>query len=388
MAVSRNLQVLELAGLRLDQPLLNCGELSASEARLASEARFHAIQNAVQAAIDRHVDLVVLHSEILSDHSAGGRAPWFLGRLLEDCEQSGLPVVWAERKHNAWMERFVPTPKNLTRMFPGEVHRLATSHGPVLLVASSATGEASPAWRDDAHTTIALGFGAGTRLNLDLDLDRSDLVLRGRSHSSDRIEDFAAAAVEGASAPLATLHTVRADRVHSAESLAVSPLGFMRVSCSLSANRVAGSLAEHLTEEVDAAAGRYFANHPQTQLLVVDLAVTGQCAVWSSLWDSERRQLLQTEIARQSRHPGCCVRLITPGTVAVEATQACAFTPVLNAIWIEATDRPTHAVRSLADLAPASVALADWSRDERIPVDHALAAEVRHACLHLLRSAS
>ncbi len=384
MAFSRNLQVLELSGLRLDQPLLHCGELSASEARLASEARFHAVEQAFQAAIDRNVDLVVLHSEILSERSAGGRAPWFLGRLIEACAQSGIPVVWAERQHNAWMERFVPTPTNLVRLLPDGVHHVATSYGPVRLVTGRAAVETSLTWRDDNHTTITLDFGSGSRI----DLDSSDLVLRERTHTSDRIEDFVATAVEGAAHPLATLHTVRADRAHSAESLAVSPLGFTRVSCSLSAHLVAGSLAEHLTEEVDSAAGRYFADHPQTQLLVVDLAVTGHGAVWSSLWDSERRQMLGAEITRLSRHPGCCVRSITPRVDGVEATRACAFTPVLNAIWTEATDRPAHAVRSLADIAPATVTLDDWSRDERIPVDHPLATEVRQACLHLLRSAS
>ena len=384
MAHLRNLQVLELSGLRLDQPLLNCGELNDSEARLASEARFHAVERAVQTAIDRHVDLVVLHSEILSEHSAGGRAPWFLGRLIETCERSGIPVVWAERKHNAWMERFVPSPTNLTRLLPGEVHRLATSHGPVRLVTGRAAIETSAAWRDDTLTTIALDFAAGTRL----DLDSCDLVLRERTHTSDQLDDLVAAAVEGASHPLATLHTVRADRAHSAESLAVSPLGVSRVSCSLSAHLVAESLAEHLTEEVDSAAGRYFADHPQTQLLVVDLAVTGQGAVWSSLWDAEHRQLLQSEITKQSRHPGCCVRSIIPLADGLETTRACAFTPVLNAIWTEATDRPVREVRSLADIAPSTVTLGDWSRDERIPVDHHLATEVRHACLHLLRSAS
>ena len=384
MALSRNLQVLELSGLRLDQPLLNCGELNASEARLASEARFQAVQSTFQTAIDRHVDLVILHSEILSDHSAGGRAPWFLERLIENCEQSGIPVVWAERQHNAWMERFVPTPKNLSRVLPGEVHRLATSHGPVQLMTGLVAVEMPLAWRDETHIMIAIDFGAGARL----DLERCDLVLREHTHSSDQIEDFVATAVEGASHPLATLHTLRVDLAHSAESLAVSPLGFTRVACSLSANLVAGSLAEHLTEEVDAAAGRYFADHPQTQLLVVDLAVTGQGAVWSSLWDSERRQWLQSEISRQSRHPGCCARSITPLADGVEATRACALTPVLNSIWSDATHRPHHAVRALADIVPESFTLGDWSCNERIPVDHPLATEVRHACLHLLRSAS
>ena len=384
MALSRDLQVLELSGLRLDQPLTHCGEWSSHETRLASEARFHTVERAFQTAIDRRVDLVVLHSEILTEHASGGRAPWFLARLIESCHSHNIPVIWMEPQHNGWMERYVPTPANLVRLVPGEVHRIATSAGPVALLTGLSARDASPLGRDSDHVTIGLHCGAGVRH----DLDDCDLVLREYPPSSDRIEDFVATAVEDASNPLVTLHTVRPDRANTRESLAVSSLGFTRVACSLSPLLTAGSLAEHLTEEVDAAAGRYFANHPQTQLLVVDLAIVGQGAVWDTLWNSERRESLRTEMTRLSRHPSCRVRSIAPVAGGAEAAQTCPFTPVLQAIWSEATDRPRHAVRSLADLAPASVALADWAKDQRIPVGHSLAAEVRHACLHLLRSAS
>ncbi len=384
MALSRDLRVLELSGLRLDQPLTHCGELNPHEARLASEARFHVAERAFHAAIERRVDLVILHSEILSDRSTGGRAPWFLGRLIESCHSHGIPVLWVEPQHNAWMERYVQAPANLVRMVPGEVHRIATSAGPVLLLAGHSARDASPLGRDPSHVTIGLHCGAGVRH----DLDVCDLVLSERPPSSDRIEDFVATAVEDSSNPLATLHTVRPDRANTREALALSPLGFTRVACSLSPHLTAGSLAEHLTEEVDAAAGRDFANHPQTQLLLVDLAVTGQGAVWDSLWNREHRASLVAEMAGLSRHPSCRVRSMAPVADGVQAARGCSFTPVLQSIWVDATDRSTHAIRSLADIAPASYTLGDWARDERIPVDHPLADEVRHACLHLLRSAS
>ncbi len=384
MAFSRNLEVLELSGLRLDQPLIHCGELSPSDVRLASEARFHAVQSAFQSAIDRHVDLVVLHSEILSERSAGGRAPWFLNRLIETCDQRGTSVVWAERQHNAWMGRFVSSPSTLIRMVPGEVRNVSTDHGFVLLRVGSTLASASPLLRDDACVKIGIDMRAGSRLGL----EDCDLVLHERTETRDAIEDFVAAARENASQPMAQLHTLRPDRSNTREVLAVSSLGFVKVSCSLSANLDEAHLAEHLTEEVDAAAGRYFADHPQTQLLVTDLAVSGHGTVWGSLWNSEQRQWLQSELTRLSRHPGCRVRTITPLADGTEASRVCAFAPVVNSIWAEATERPAHAVRSLADLAPTSIAMSDWDKDQGIPVNHALASEVRHACLHQLRSAS
>ena len=384
MALSRNLQLLEISGLRLDHPLTHCGELNSGEAQLASETRFHAVERAFQAAIEQRVDLIVLHSEILSDRSTGGRAPWFLGRLIESCQTHAIPVLWAEPQHNAWMERYVPLPANLVRMVPGEVHHLVTSAGPVLLLAGHSAREAFALGRDLAHITIGLHCGAGVWH----DLDVCDLVLRERPTASDRIEDFVATGQENSSHPLATLHTVRPDRATTHETLNVSPLGFTRMACSLSSHLTASSLAEHLTEEVDAAAGRYFAHHPQTQLLVVDLAISGQGAVWDTLWNSERRESLRTELTRLSRHPSCRVRAIVPVVEGVEATRVCPFTPVLQTIWSEATDRTNHEVRSLVDIVPPSLALGEWARDERIPIDHPLASEVRHACLHLLRSAS
>jgi hypothetical protein len=384
MALSRNLQVLELSGLRLDQPLTHCGELNSPETRLVSEARFHAVGQAFQAALDRRVDLVVLHSEILSDHSTGGRTPWFLGRLIESYHAQGIPILWAEPQHNAWMERYVPSPANLVRLVPGEVHRLVTSAGPVLLLAGHPARDTSPLGRDATQVTIGLHCGAGVRH----DIEVCDLVLRERLPVTDRIEDFVATTREDSVHPLATLHTVRPDRSNTRESLAVSPLGYTCVACSLSSQLTSESLPEHLSEEVDAAAGRYYANHPQTQLLIVDLTVTGHGAVWDSLWSSARRESLVSGLARHSRHPGCRVRTISPLADGSEVTRNCPFTPVLQTIWSEVTDHANHEVRSLADIVPDSFALGDWARGERIPVDHPLAAEVRHACLHLLRSAS
>ncbi len=384
MALSCNLQVLELSGLRLDQPLTGCGSLNASEAGLASEARFVAVQRAFQAALDRRVDLVVLHSDVLSKSSAGGRAPWFLAKMIESCSQRGIPVVWAEAKHNVWMERFVASPAWLVRAVPGDAHRVTTKAGAVLVHVGRPTSLRLPAGHDEVQAVIGLDCGTSSRL----DLDGCDLVLQRGGGSSDRIEDFVTATHAGEPHPLAALHTLRVDRANRCETLDTLPVGFTRVSCSLSSGLSANSLVEHFGDEIDAAAGRYFAAHPQTQLLLVDLSVTGHGAAWDSLWNRDDRQSLIDGLNERTRHPSCHVRSLEGLADGVEATRSCPFTPTLNAIWTESTARPVHAVRSLADLVPDSMALGDWSRHQPIPVDHSLAPEVRHACLHLLRSAS
>ena len=384
MALSRNLQVLELSGLRLDQPLTQCGRLSPSEIQLASEARFSAVQQAFQTAIDRRVDLVVMHSGMLTEESAGGRAPWYLARLIENCAARDIPVVWAERLHNSWMERFVTAPTNMIRMTAGDVRRVTTKSGVVLVQAGRPTTQTQKAWQDEVHATLGIDLGASSRL----DLETCDLVLHDRVEPSDLVDDFVAATRESQTTPLASLHTLRTDRANGRESLTLASLGLTRVSCSLSEGLSTNSLAEHLGEEVDAAAGRYLASQPQTQLVFIDLKVTGHGAAWDSLWSSDLRESLIAEMNRLTRHPVCHVRSIEAIADGVEAARACSFTPTLNAIWSESTARPTHAVRSLADLSPDSVALSDWSRHQPIPVDHPLAPEVRQACLHLLRSAS
>jgi hypothetical protein len=384
MALSRNLQVLEISGLRLDQILGSGGRLSPSEAQLVSEARFLSAQRAFQTALDRHVDLVVLHSEILSGESAGGRAPWFLSRLIDGAAQQGIAVVWVENQHNPWMERFVTAPPQLIRLVPGDVRRIETNVGAVLFQAGRAATQPLQSSHEWAHFAIGLDCGTQSRL----DLDRCDLMLHTQGRRSDQIEDFIAAAQAGHDQPLATLHLIRADRSHSSESLPVSPLGFMRVACSLSGKLAAGSLVEHLGEEVDAAAGQYFANSPQVQMLVVDLKVTGHGPAWDSLWSPDSRESLVSDINHRSRHPGCHLRAISAVADSIEVSRPCPYTPVIDAIWTETTARSSQATRSLADLAPESITLGDWSRHELIPMDHALAPEVRHACLHQLRSAS
>ena len=384
MALSRNLQVLEVSGLRLDQPLTQCGHLSLGEAQLASEARFVAVQRAFQKASERAVDLIVLHSEILSQQSAGGRAPWFLEKLIESCSQRGIPVVWVETQHNSWMERFVPTPSTLSRLVAGEVRRIETKSGAVLFHAGRPTPQALQVWQEEAHATIGLDFGTVSPI----DRDNCDLILQHRVHRSDRIEDFVASTQASDASPLATWHTLRIDRANGSETFSVSPLGYTRVTCSLSVDIAQGQLVENLGEEVDAAAGRYFAEYPQTQLLVVDLSVTGHGRVWDSLWSPDQRESMVSEMNRRTRHPGCHVRAITVLEDGVEANRVCSWTPTLHTIWTETTARPAHAALSLADLAPESLTLGDWARHQSIPVDHPLAPEVRHACLHLLRSAS
>ena len=202
------------------------------------------------------------------------------------------------------------------------------------------------------------------------------------------MDDFVASTHAGDSHPLATLHTLRTDRANSGETLSVSPLGFTSVTCSLSANLSASSLADSLGEEVDAAAGRYFASAPSTQLLIVDLHVIGHGPAWDSLWSPDHRESLTRELNRRTQHPGRRVRSMSVEPDGIEATRNCPWTPTLEAIWTEKTASPSHAIRSLADLAPESLTLGDWARHNPISVDHSLATEVREACLHLLRSAS
>lgn len=383
MALSRSFEVVEISGLRLDQPLTCCGNLSPAEAQVASQARYVAAQRAIQKAIDRHVDLIVLHSDILSQQSAGGRAPWFLGSLIENSSQHGIPVVWVEGQHNPWMEHFVPTPSQLVRMVTGDVRRVVTQSGALLVHAGNSSHQTLHTWHDDVQGIIGIDFGVVSPV----DRSHCDLVLHHRIQRSDHAEDFVASTQEADAPSLATLHTLRVDRANSCEQLNVASIGLTQVKCSLSIDVTEGKLAEQLGEEVDAAAGQYFANAPQTQLLIVDLNVSGHGRVWDSLWSPVHRESLIQEMNRRTRHPGCHVRTMSLNADLVESSRSCPWTPTLQAVWNDATAvGPTG--RSLADIAPESLSLGDWPRHQSIPVDHPLADEVRHACLHLLRSAS
>lgn len=383
MALSRSFEVVEISGLRLDQPLTRCGNLGPAEALVASQARYVAAQRAIQKAIDRHVDLIVLHSDILSQQSAGGRAPWFLGSLIENSCQHGIPVVWVEGQHNPWMGHFVPTPSQLIRMVTGDVRRVVTRSGALLVHAGNPSQQALHAWHDDVQGTIGIDFGVVSPV----DRNHCDLVLHHRIQRSDRAEDFVASTHEADAPSLATLHTLRVDRANSSEQLNVASIGWAQVKCSLSVDVIEGKLAEQLGEEVDAAAGRYFANAPQTQLLIVDLNVSGHGRVWDSLWSPDYRESLIHEMNRQTRHAGCHVRTMSLNADIVESSRSCPWTPTLHAVWNDVT-AVGRTGRSLADIAPESLSLGDWSRHQSIPTDHPLADEVRHACLHLLRSAS
>ncbi len=384
MALLRNFEVLEISGLRLDQPLTCCGSLTPSQARVASEARYVAVQRAFQKAFDRSVDLIVLHSDILSQESAGGRAPWFLNSLFDQSAQHGIPVVWAEGQHNPWMVHFVPSSLQLTRIVTGDVCRVVTRSGALLIHAGHPSSQALHAWHDDIQGTIGIDFGAVSPV----DHNQCDLVLKSRIHRSDRVEEYSRSTHEADAPALATLHTLRIDRANRSDLLSVSAVGLTSVICGLSVEESESRLAESLGEEVDAAAGRYFSSHPQTQLLIVDLSVTGHGRTWDSLWSPDHRDSLIHEMNTRTRHPGCHVRAISAEADGVEATRTCPWTPTLQAVWNETTTTASSSVRSLADLAPESLTLGEWSRHKPIPVDHPLADEVRHACLHLLRSAS
>ena len=383
MALSRNFEVVEISGLRLDQPLTCCGNLSSTEASVASTARFVAVQRAFQKAIDRHVDLIVLHSDILSQQSAGGRAPWLLGSLIEQSGQHGIPVIWVEGQHNPWMEHYVPNPSQLVRMVTGEVRRVVTRSGALLVHAGTPSTPVLHAWHDEVQGTIGIDLGVVSPV----DHSHCDLVLHHRIQRSDRVEDFVASTHDANAPSLATLHTLRVDRANSSEMLNVASIGLTQVRCSLGVDLTEDKLAEQLGEEVDAAAGRYFASAPQTQLLFVNLSVTGHGRVWDSLWSPDHRESLIHEMNRRTRHPGCHVRAMTLEADVVEATRSCPWTPTLQAVWNDATSAGSS-VWSLADIAPQSLSLGDWPRHQPIPTTHPLADEVRHACLHLLRSAS
>lgn len=374
MAISHDLQILELAGLRLDRPLTGCGEVAADDVRVAVDARLIAVRQAFQVAIDRRVELVVLHSEILSTESTAGRAPWFLARQIEACHERGIPVVWIERQHNEWMARFVDTPTNLIRMHPGDVRSIDTSSGPVQVVARLPV----PAERARIAQRRDVVIGWDVRTDREL-LDLCDLELSPRTLGTDQVDN-------ASSEPRVTLHTLKPLKANSATTLNVWPLGQLSVTCGVATTIPSTRVAEYLADEIDSAAGQYFATHPQTQLLLVDLVVTGQGGVDTPLWDHEQRELLRLELTRRSRHPGCRVRSVTPRAVSLPSDQK--FVPVIESIWSHKTDMAGRAALSLAEVASESVSAPDWARSHRVAADHPQSVEVRQSVLQLLRSAS
>lgn len=374
MAISRDLQILELAGLRLDRPLVGCGEVAADDIRVAVDARLIAVRQAFQAAIDHRVELVVLHSEILSTESTAGRAPWFLARQIEACRERGIPVVWIERQHNEWMARFVETPQNLIRMHPGEVRSIDTSCGPVQFVAGLPVPAERP--RLAQRRDVVIGWDVRTDREL---LELCDLDLSPRSCGTDQVDD-------SSSEPRVTLHTLKPLKANSAAALNVWPLGQLSVTCGVATTIPSGRLAEYLADEIDSAAGQYFATQPQTQLLMVDLAITGQGGIDAPLWDYEQRDQLRLDLTRRSRHPGCRVRSVTPRAVSLASDQK--FVPVIESIWSHKTDLAGRAALTLAEVASESVTAPDWAKSHRVAPDHPQSVEVRQSVLQLLRSAS
>lgn len=374
MGISRDLQILELSGLHLDRSLTGCGDATVDELRVAVEARLIALRQAFQAAIDRRVELVVLHSEVLTAASTAGRAPWFLARQIEACGERGIPIVWIERQHNDWMARFVDTPSDLTRMHPGEVRLIETSSGPVQVVA----GLPTPAERARLAQRREVVIGWDVRSDREL-LDLCDLDLVPQNSVTDRVDD-------PGTEPRVTLHTLKPQKANSAAALNVWPIGQISVACGVAATVPSGRRAEYLAEEIDSAAGQYFATHPQAQLLLVDLTITGPGEADHRLWDHDQRDQLRQELTRRSRHPGCRVRSVTARFASSESDSK--YVPLIESIWSLKTELAGRAAHSLAELASESVTAPDWARSQRVAPDHTQSVEVRQAVLQRLRSAS
>lgn len=366
MAVPREIQIIELAGLRLDRPLVRCGELGPEDRRVAVDAQLTATRQAFQSAIDRRVDLILMHSEILSADSSAGCAPWFLARQIEACQTRGIPVVWIERHHNDWMQRFVDTPANLFRVSLGEIRTIET-HGGLIQIAAGSPASADRVWLAERRETII-----GWDVPADHELrEVSDLILNAGDREA-----------------VARLHTLKPHHANSAEPLNIWPIGELSVTCGVSASVTEHRLADSLSEEIDAAAGRYFAAHPQTQLLLVDLIVRSPAAEssWEQLGNGEFQKQLRTELTRISRHPGCRIRSVTPRLISRDADHS--MVSLVDSIWNQGTNHPGHYSRLLSEVVPESVMAPDWTKSQRVVPDHPLSIGARESVIGLLRSAS
>lgn len=380
MALEPRIRLLELAHWHLDQPLTGCGELSATETAIASSAKFTAWQRAMQTGFDRSVDLVVLHSAILSRQSLAGRAPWFLGRWIEASVNRSIPVVWAETTHNEWMQRhWAALP--VTRLTPGESGVVATRSGRVRVVAGIDPG----ALQTDVAATIAITLGNEPKIQR----AAAELVLGDCLGQVDPLDDWTAA-TRGGTLSIANLHTTRREGPPDREPLAVSPVGLLRVDCSLSSTLREEALASALFDEVESASARHLATHPGLELLVVDLAITGQGRAWETLADRDGRAKLRASIDRQRSlktgpHSRWRLRAIHLSDAASDTT--CQYTPIVTAIWNEATLRPSQGIQRMADLIPEAVSVDHWARTETVSHDHRLAGEAQRAAIAQLRAA-
>lgn len=373
MAITRESQILEISGLRLDQSLVGCGQLNSHDAHLASESRFVTTERAFRIAAERRVDVIVMHSNMLSPNSAAGRAPWFLARCIERCSE--IPVVWIEESHNPWMSRYVDSPANLTRLSPGETCSIQTRNGQFTF---GFPADNKPLF-DNFASSNGVMIGCG-RYSVHSH-DSCDLWIPLEDSASDRVDDFIAHQQDRS----ICLQTLRPQTTNRREFLDLCPIGQMKISVELGTATIRSTVRDILHQEVDQAAGRYFSNHPQTQLLLIDLQVSGHGTAWSELWNADARNNLKSELTQKSRHPGCRIRSITPHANSLEMDDT--FATVMRSIRQSHTEQPLGIIRNFAQFSQESAG-PEWMTLHQKAVDDSLVTEVQHAALHALRTAS
>lgn len=388
MALLRDFQVLEIASLRLDRPLLECGDLPERAARRASEARFTALDRLLQTGIDRGVDLAIWHSEMVTADSTAGRAPWFLARWCERYSRAGIPVIWIETAHNRWMQRFVPYPQTLRCLVPSEIAQVSTRSGDIQIQVGRVSDDV--VWGDRIHASI----GFSDLQSHSVDYSSCDLVLTKRQASSDRVDDFAASQQVNASSSLAAIHTLRTDRANACEVLGSAVIGILPVACGLGSHVTSDQLTQCLVEEIESASRRFLAECPQTLLLLIDLKVQGHGAVWRTLWDDEQCDDLLAKLNGQLQSSVCHVRNLTPVVVDSESDAAnekhrrCAYSSILSTIWPEKSLPSAPELRMLIDHVPVSKTFDATHRWQSLVAASDLDQEVRQATLQMLRAAS
>lgn len=377
MALEPRIRVLELTRWHLDQPLSGCGALRTDEARIVSEIRYTALEQAFQTAQQRHVDLIVLHSGILSPHSESGRAPWYLARLIEASVERGVPVVWIEPSHNAWMTHHLAA-LPVTRLTPGAAVIVSTPSGQVRVVSES-YDTASRA--EEIATVLVTASGTSSA--------EVDLVLAVAGTPPRTLDEWTTAA-RGAVQPLAVLHTTRREGAPDREPLAVSCVGQLTITCGLGSGLTTEMLFDPLWEELESASARYLATHPGLELLVVDLVLSGVTGSHGALWNRREQGDLRDRIRhRQTLSGGCgtCWSLRSIHPHPAPGNEGGPYTDIIEAIWNTTTQVPGAEARGLVELVPEYAETCWWGSGLLVSPGHPLAADCQRAVIHRLRSA-
>lgn len=377
MALDPRICVLELTRWHLDQPLSGCGALRTDEARIISEVRYTALERAFRTAQERHVDLIVLHSGILSPHSESGRAPWYLARMIEASAERGVPVVWIEPSHNEWMTHHLAV-LPVTRLLPGASVLVNTPSGQIRVVSESY----DTALRAEETATVLVTSSVTTSAKV-------DLVLTVTGTPPRTLDEWTTAA-RGSVQPLAVLHTTRREGGPDREPLAVSRVGQLTVTCGLGSELTTELLFDPLWEELESASARYLATHPGLELLVVDLVLSGVTGNHGALWNRREQMDLRDRIRHRQTLSASCgsswsLRAIHPHPASGDESGP--YTEVVEAIWNAATQVPGAEARGLAELVPEYAETRWWGSGLLVSPDHPLAADSQRAVIHRLRSA-